>query len=323
MQRVLKMTDELASIAGTLSADDQEVFAAIREQLQILAGVLENMPAENCLNLSNVRMAATVAARSVEQLCLQDVNDATKSVEEFRRAVVDLQKITHLCVADVGGPCRAAATNTAGKPAAKSAPAPECRLSEEDLPLIREFVTEAIGHVDAAEACVLKLEDNPRDAEAIDAIFRGFHTIKGVAGFLHLQELGELAHGAENMLNHIRRGEGQWGGATIDLALDSIDLMKTMITALDESARLDTPVLKQEGLPALLEQLRGWSSGPSQTASLSPASSPSRPPIISTAVTAAAQSIKAPSPPSEVSAPPPSGPATRPLRSRQTVWTRW
>src|SRR5437879_2401564 len=109
---------------------------------------------------------------------------------------------------------------------------PECRVSAEDLPLIKDFVAEAKEHMESAEASVLKLEENPQDAEAIDALFRSFHTVKGVAGFLHLQQLGELAHSVEHMLNHIRRGEGQWGGSIIDLVLDSIDLTKTMIAAL-------------------------------------------------------------------------------------------
>src|SRR5438128_1576218 len=75
----------------------------------------------------------------------------------------------------------------------------ECRIGDDDLPFVKEFIAEAIGHLEAAEASILKLEKEPHDKEAIDAIFRSFHTIKGAAGFLHLQQVGELAHSAENM----------------------------------------------------------------------------------------------------------------------------
>ena len=142
----------------------------------------------------------------------------------------------------------------------------ECRIGAEDLPFIAEFIAEAMGHVEAAESSILKLEKEPRDKEAIDAIFRSFHTIKGSAGFLHLQQFGELAHSAENMLNQIRHGAGQWADSTIDLVLDSIDLMKTMIISLEESARLDVPIARQERLPAMLQRLRACAPDQSKAA---------------------------------------------------------
>lgn len=142
--------------------------------------------------------------------------------------------------------------------AANATGEPECRIGAEDLPFVAEFISEAMGHVEAAEASILKLEMEPGDKDAVDAIFRSFHTIKGSAGFLHLQQFGDLAHGAENMLNQIRHGAGQWADSTIDLVLDSIDLMKTMLVALEESARLNRPLVRQEKFPALLQRLRAW-----------------------------------------------------------------
>lgn len=153
-------------------------------------------------------------------------------------------------------------TNELSLPARTSSE-PECRIGDDDLPFVNEFIAEAMGHVEAAEASILNLEKDPRDKEAIDAIFRSFHTIKGSAGFLHLEQFGELAHSAENMLNQIRHGAGQWADSTIDLVLDSIDLLKTMIVELEESARLDLPLARQQKLPALLERLRDWA--PEQT----------------------------------------------------------
>ena len=152
--------------------------------------------------------------------------------------------------------------------AAKGTAEPECRIGDEDLPFVKDFIAEAMAHVDEAEASILKLEKEPRDKEAVDAIFRSFHTIKGSAGFLHLQEFGELAHGAESMLNQIRHGAGQWSDSTIDLVLDSIDVMKSMIAALEESARLDMPLARQERLPALLERLRAWVPGQTEVSVL-------------------------------------------------------
>jgi two-component system chemotaxis sensor kinase CheA len=152
---------------------------------------------------------------------------------------------------------------------ARSSHEPECRIGDEDLPFVKEFIAEAMGHLEAAEASILKLEKEPRDKEAVDDIFRSFHTIKGSAGFLHLQQFSDLAHSAENMLNQIRQGAGEWADSTIDLVLDSIDLMKVMLVALDESARLDMPLARQERLPALLQRLRAWAPGQTKAASVS------------------------------------------------------
>lgn len=147
---------------------------------------------------------------------------------------------------------------------------PECRIGDEDLPFIKEFIAEATEHVSEAEASILKLEQQPQDQDAIDAIFRSFHTIKGSAGFLHLPQFAELAHEAESMLNQIRRIEEAWAGSTIDLVLESLDLLKIMIVALEESARLDMPLVRQERLPALLQRLRAWTPGQTKIASASP-----------------------------------------------------
>lgn len=133
---------------------------------------------------------------------------------------------------------------------------PDCRIGKEDLPFVKEFIAEAMQHVEAAEASVLMLEKDPRNKEAVETLFRSFHTIHGSAGFLHLQQFGKLAHAAENMLNQVRRGSMPWADSTIELALDSIDLLKTMIVALEESARRDAPLARQERLPALLQRLR-------------------------------------------------------------------
>jgi two-component system chemotaxis sensor kinase CheA len=142
--------------------------------------------------------------------------------------------------------------------AAKTSSELECRIGEEYLPFVNEFIAEVTEHVEAAEASILILDKDPQDEEAINDLFRNFHTIKGSAGFLNLQQFGELAHSAENVLNQIRQGIGRWTDSAIDLILDCVDLMKTMLVSLEESARLDLPLARQERLPALLQRLRDW-----------------------------------------------------------------
>jgi len=62
-------------------------------------------------------------------------------------------------------------------------PAPPTSLNQ-DPELVGDFIMESREHLSAIEAQLLALEQDPRNTEAINTIFRGFHTIKGLAGFL-------------------------------------------------------------------------------------------------------------------------------------------
>jgi two-component system chemotaxis sensor kinase CheA len=76
----------------------------------------------------------------------------------------------------------------------------ENTITENDASLAIDFVAEALGHLDAGEVSLLHLEGDPGDIEAINSVFRAFHTIKGIAGFLGLKQIGALAHVAETLL---------------------------------------------------------------------------------------------------------------------------
>ncbi len=110
---------------------------------------------------------------------------------------------------------------------------PACLQFVGDAALLAEFVAEALDHIQSAEAGMLAVETDPGDFEAVNAVFRAFHTIKGAAGFLGLACIQELAHKAENLLDRVRQGEMQLTGGYADLALASSDALKEMLQALD------------------------------------------------------------------------------------------
>jgi len=95
--------------------------------------------------------------------------------------------------------------------------------------LLSEFITECLEHIENSESSLLDLEYKPDDDEAINSIFRAFHTIKGTSGFLGLQEMQKLAHRAENLMDRGRNKEIQITGSYADLALESIDMLKEMV----------------------------------------------------------------------------------------------
>ena len=77
----------------------------------------------------------------------------------------------------------------------------------DDPELIRDFVSESREHLENIEQQVLVLDRNPSDMEAIHSVFRSFHTIKGLAGFLAFEVIQTLAHEVETVLDLARNSD--------------------------------------------------------------------------------------------------------------------
>jgi len=88
----------------------------------------------------------------------------------------------------------------------------------DDPELLSDFVMEAREHLSSIEAQALTLERAPSDAEALNSAFRAFHTIKGLAGFLALPHVQEMAHQVEAVLDRARTGE-------LTITTDAIDVI--------------------------------------------------------------------------------------------------
>jgi two-component system chemotaxis sensor kinase CheA len=125
-----------------------------------------------------------------------------------------------------------AAEHVPGGPPAECAGSGET-LADADPGLVAEFVTESTEYVQGAEACLLGLEINPDDMEAVRTVFRAFHTIKGTSAFLGFNLVSEFAHRAENLLSRIRDREIRYGGGYADLALRSIDMLKELLVSVE------------------------------------------------------------------------------------------
>lgn len=102
--------------------------------------------------------------------------------------------------------------------------------SEENL---GDFLCEAREHIAAAEQALLGLEDNFQEIELINTVFRAFHTIKGVAGFMNLTAIVKLAHSAEALLDQARNNRITLNSAYLDLILNSCDMLLELIGALE------------------------------------------------------------------------------------------
>ncbi|MBI5235779.1 MAG: chemotaxis protein CheA [Deltaproteobacteria bacterium] len=95
--------------------------------------------------------------------------------------------------------------------------------------IINDFIVEAGETLDGLDRKFLALEKSPRDATLLNDIFRSMHTIKGAAGFLGFQQMVEVSHVAEDVLNRLRKGEMVADAAIMDALLHSVDMVKRLL----------------------------------------------------------------------------------------------
>lgn len=124
---------------------------------------------------------------------------------------------------------------TAGGGAQHSPPPQECQSLAGDPELLSDFVVESREHLVAIEAQVLILERDPGNSEALNSIFRGFHTIKGLAGFLELAEIQKLSHEVEAILDRARNSQLTVTAPVIDVILESADYLKGWLEHVEAS----------------------------------------------------------------------------------------
>jgi two-component system, chemotaxis family, sensor kinase CheA len=89
--------------------------------------------------------------------------------------------------------------------------------------------------MDNAERALLQLETDPEDMEAINTVFRAFHTVKSTSSYLNLSWICELAHKAESVLSRMRDREIRCAGQYADLALRSVDMAKSLLQSIQKA----------------------------------------------------------------------------------------
>lgn len=115
-------------------------------------------------------------------------------------------------------------------------------IGDEDKEIIADFVAESLENLSTIEVKLMDLEQDPSDLDTINAIFRPFHTVKGVSGFLNFNKINKLAHISENLLDKARNGELSIEGEVIDVILESVDILKKMIENVQATLDTGTPL---------------------------------------------------------------------------------
>lgn len=126
-----------------------------------------------------------------------------------------------------------------------------------DADLLNEFIIENMEWATMAESAILDWEQNPGNQELLNTIFRGFHTIKGTSAFVNLDCVKDIAHQVESVLAKVRDGEHVFTRSYANLALKSLDVIKSILEQMKSSGpgqQIELP----RGYQGLLESLRNF-----------------------------------------------------------------
>ena len=121
--------------------------------------------------------------------------------------------------------------------------------------LLQDFLTEAGDMLSDVDSKLMELEKNPSDSGLLNEIFRGFHTIKGGAGFLNAAELVTLCHLTENLFDKLRNHELTLNADLMDVIFAATAEVRKMFGALQQSLQ-PTPA-PAEVIGALKDALSG------------------------------------------------------------------
>ena len=231
--------------------------------------------------------AAGKAAEQVEKVILQDTEDAEATMQE----VVRLVSLIDAAVRGEGGENAAEVPSVkelASLPPSQPEPEPELQpkpepqaeleaapttepaveekveeapstpitFDDEDKDLLENFVVEANDHLHIAEVQLLTLEKIPDDNEAVNAVFRAFHTIKGVAAFLSLDHIRMLAHETEDLLTKARKGQLLLKGEQIDVVFAAVDSMTRLVGFLSTALATGEPMSVDPAIFPLIERIK-------------------------------------------------------------------
>ncbi|NOV32238.1 chemotaxis protein CheA [Methylomonas sp. ZR1] len=128
-----------------------------------------------------------------------------------------------------------------------------------DDEILQDFLVEAGEILDSLGEQLVELEQSPGDLDLLNSIFRGFHTIKGGAGFLAISALVDVCHNAEDVFNVLRQGDRQVTPDLMDVILQVVDIVNEMFGQVRSG---NTPKSADQGL---LKRLKSYA-GPAEAA---------------------------------------------------------
>ena len=262
LQEACQTLEELALAVAALDKDDLPAAGEILEKVEsILTGAKE-------VNEEGLTQIAGALKVGLEKFILDEIDEPDKFIELLPETIAVMQELCQELVREGrGGQAPDGLSEKISQTMGLNLPPDQAvKVAEpeglkpmltpdEDRGLIQGFISDSLDLLQEIEVSVLAVEQDPDDMEAINAIFRPFHTIKGVSGFLNLAQINHTAHAVESLLEEARVGRMVLEGAVVDLVLDAVDLLRVLIA--DASTRLQTGQSTDEdfGVEAFLQRI--------------------------------------------------------------------
>ncbi len=196
-------------------------------------------------------LAAWMRSRTLDEGARQPLGDALQhirmAIEQKEAAQVAMPLPLAVAstqageVETVAPPAAASAPRSSvepepAEPTAEETAAAELEASNafsEDTELVSDFVMEAREHLALIEGQMLELEQDPGAMETLHSVFRTFHSIKGLAGFLEFHMIQEVAHEVETLLDLARNEKITVTSAVVDIVLESADYLKAELSRIE------------------------------------------------------------------------------------------
>jgi two-component system chemotaxis sensor kinase CheA len=254
--------DDAVTLLLQLEPEDRDEFARVREALADLAF-------GNQVPIAIQPMVAK-AVRVLKPLTDGTAPDPAAAFAEV------CALLEQAMAPGVSAPAAPVAAPTAPVPAPRPAPAPAAPVAaaavgavdpadllptDVDLELLRDFLVESRDCITGSEAALLALEHTPDDMEAVNTVFRAFHTVKGTSAFIGLARMCAFAHEAESLLSRVRDRDIAYTSACATLSLRSVDMLKALLDAVEETLHASGPggsLELPEGYQALIDALVGY-----------------------------------------------------------------
>jgi len=219
---IVKSARELSKIISGKTADSQEAFNLVSELID---------KANNCEESGkpDQKIVSAVSEIAEQKTTPVEAKEISEVPESDERKTVEKEIIEHF--------------------------EPDVLPVDSDMGLVSEFVVESYEMLEAAEIALLALETEPENLENVNTVFRAFHTVKGSAAYLGLKRLTELAHHAESLLSRMRDREIKCAGGFANLALRSLDTLKSMLKGVEGSA-VGAQIKLPEGFAELITILK-------------------------------------------------------------------
>ncbi|WP_045825250.1 chemotaxis protein CheA [Teredinibacter turnerae] len=122
----------------------------------------------------------------------------------------------------------------------------------DDEDILQDFLVEAGEIIEQLSEQLVDLEQRPDDRDLLNAIFRGFHTVKGGAGFLQLNAMVDCCHATENLFDHLRNGQRSVTSELMDVVLRALDAVNEQFA---QVSRREEPSPVDRELIVALEKL--------------------------------------------------------------------